>query len=686
MASRVDDTYMKRSKVILLYVLALMLALVTVLGAFLGGMALTHALPHTRAILFCWALNILLIALMLTSGIGAALFLKKKRAMRVADGHQYLDEKRNTIKQDLERATRHLQRSALCCRLYIVLVTLLPHAAVFFMGVAVKNYIPFLLIDIWAVLGIYSRFGRALGSRPKLDKNECLAKDKYPLVYAVAERAKKAAGLSGEVYLVASLSHDASIARFGKNHVILLGSSLLGSESEEELYNILLHEFAHMTENYTPKAIDPLFGRFMADEEGGTISRYAEVLLLLPTALYNWEYALYLFLASETIEAKADAIVKEKGNGIAFANALAKCVLHSHFERLSENWLAPLYAPEEMRRDYATYSFNGFCRALEEKGGAWLEALEHEIQSKSASHPIFRTRRDAVGVTKEQVKPILPAKDTPFAKECAAIMAYVDANLYKDNKDAYAEGRKVNYLRPLAIVNAWKEEGKPLSADDSIPVVQALCNLNRFDEAEALCEEMIAAVKNPSSTAYHRFVKARLLMDRDDDSAIAQMYEVIELNSNFLQEGLDAIGAYCCRRGLQKELDEYRAKAAGLLQKGIDEHDPAGILTHRDNLVKDDMDKNKLDAHIAFMVSVGEGKLVGLYLVKKLITATFSSSVFVVELAPDTDGETVDRVMDKIFRHLDTSDGDEQYSLFLMNDYYRKVVKKVPDSCVWKKA
>jgi hypothetical protein len=66
------------------------------------------------------------------------------------------------------------------------------------------------------------------------------------------------------------------------------------------------------------------------------------------------------------------------------------------------------------------------------------------------------------------------------------------------------------------------------------------------------------------------------------------MYKAMDINSNYIDWGLDEIGAFCCRMGLEKELLEYREKAVEYAQSQMDKYDETGTLTARDNILPSD--------------------------------------------------------------------------------------------------
>ena len=169
-----------------------------------------------------------------------------------------------------------------------------------------------------------------------------------------------------------------------------------------------------------------------------------------------------------------------------------------------------------------------------------------------------------------------------------------------------------------------------------------------------------------------------------DERGIGDIYFAIENNSNYLQEGIDAIGTFCCLTGNQKELNIYRQKALELAQKQKDEYSQVSVLTKKDRLSEESLPEGMLDDILAYIRSVDEGQIEKIYLVRKTITEEFFTSVFVIRFDLAAEEETCEQIMHKIFRYLDTC-SDWQFSLFDYQEVMSVPVYEVKNSCVYSK-
>ena len=88
---------------------------------------------------------------------------------------------------------------------------------------------------------------------------------------------------------------------------------------------------------------------------------------------------------------------------------------------------------------------------------------------------------------------------------------------------------------------------------------------------------------------------------------------------------------------------------------------------------------------LAYMEQVSEGCIREIYLVRKVISQDFFSSVFVLNLEYGADREAADRAYTAIFNYLDAYPVDWQFSLFIYDRRTEAAVKRVEGSLVWEK-
>ena len=206
------------------------------------------------------------------------------------------------------------------------------------------------------------------------------------------------------------------------------------------------------------------------------------------------------------------------------------------------------------------------------------------------------------------------------------------------------------------------------------------------DEREALCDSIIAETENKFALPHAYMNKGKVMLLRYDKGGIDYIYKAMEINSNYIDWGLDEIGAFCCRMGLEKELLKYREKAVEYTQSQMDKYDETGTLTPKDNVSASDMPAELLDEIVSFMKNADEKEqLRAVYLVKKQIAEDFSTDVFMLVFRIDYDNEACGELYDKIFNFLDTHPTDRQFSLFVYDKSYDAVLKKAQNYIVFER-
>lgn len=663
-------------KNVIFSIVAMILGALTIAASFVLGSVMKN---ESNTELFGILANIstaLTFVILAINIIYRIVWTNKMNKMKVAEVNEMMQRRKENIKENFDLATARLRKTSTFCKLYVVFITVFMHITAFLLGATLIST-RYLLYLIFMTGGVYIRLIGAIIDKPKVKPEEFLSRKDYAELYSIAEEAMAKAGVDGRIYIATDNSFNAAIAKQGDTYLLLLGAIMVNSLSREELFNVLLHEFAHHSKEYTPKSTYGFFNRFIEHETDG--STITDIIISLPMMKYGEEFVYYTLLASEYIEAMADSVTLKNGNPKAFISALAKCNFYDSYDKVLFKYQSRLmFESETVTQNVATLNFEAFVNSVNDNGSKWLSSYEKEIQPRNATHPIFRLRRDAVGVKADEVAWTLSVNGDGLDKERAAILKYVDADIVKHLSENYEELRKENYLKPLSIINGWENNKDNYSSAELIPVIDALAGLLRFDEAEALCDKIIAEEENKYATAYPKHFKGIMLLLRDDPAGIDLLYEAIELNSNLLEISINQIGEFACRNGMQDELDKYREKAVSLTQKMIDEDEKANFLTQSDKVVEDDIPEDALQTHIDFISSVSEN-IKSIYLVKKIINESFSSHVFLIEFENDTAPETINESMNKIFRYLDTLD-DEQYSLFLFNKFYKNIVKKVKNA------
>lgn len=601
--------------------------------------------------------------------------IKLRNDVRMMQEH--LLSRRDEAIQNLPRVVRRMVTFRRVTTAYTAFILLLAIAIAFLIGVGEKSG-----FAVFPVYLFYGFFGRLLPRLQKYDFSDYSKPEDYPTLHALAQKAADALGEKGEIRIFLSDNCNAGIAKIGKVYCLNLGVQLLATHSEEELYQVLLHEFSHLTKESNPADKETRLVNFITERDDSPMSSYLNLLFLLPDLVYVLEFVTYRMTSSAVIETLADRAIVKKGDPQIAANSLAKIAFYSLFERELNDFIEDhIFAPETPRRDCITVKINAYRTAIAKRETAWREILDNEIQARSASHPILRTRLENLGVSHYTIT--LPSDTGAYREECNKAIAYIDNLLYESFSENYEKRREDQYLRPLRIIEEWQKRETPLAAEDSRNVIDALFALGRTKELESLCDEIIQNTENKFATPHALLYKGTCLLNRYDKNGIDYIYRAMEINHNYVEGGLEQIGEFCCLMGLEKELEEYREKAIALNQEQHDSFDHSNNLTARDRLVADTMPKEMLESILSYINGIDQGDVDSVYLVRKIVNDHYFSSVFVVKFKKDTTEEALDAFMDALFNHLDTRPEDWQFSLFLYDSVTAPAVNKVKNSCVY---
>jgi Zn-dependent protease with chaperone function len=509
---------------------------------------------------------------------------------------------------------------------------------------------------------------------------ECYLKpERYPEMYALARKAAATQQYKGDIKLFIVPGCNAGIAIPQRTVLIQIGVILLNVLSQEELYQVLLHEFGHRAGQRKTRK-ERLYWGWLAN--GGTPVMPAWLVYWLfrcPVWRYVQIYRLYDYAAELQEEQNADAAMRRFGNAEAAASELIKTGSYNLFQwEDSAVDFESIYRGAEPR-NLTGKEINEFREAMGVRREAWIQLMQNEIPSRAATHPTLRMRLEALGVTDWQVR--TDTDSDAWAQERTKATQRIERLIQQDYETHYEERRKEYYLEPMKIIAEWEEKGRPVVAEEYADVMHAMRTLGRTTDAMALCDRAMAELPDSASLEAY-YMKGCCLLHRYDPTGLELIYHAMDNNNNFVDEGLDIIGAFCCMTGRQAELDHYRAKAVELQQRARDTYDHMDELNPGDDLSEEHLPEGMLEGVLNFVQSVDDGCVQQVYLVKKTAGEDFSASAVVLRFADGTSGEKKYDVLHKVFRYLDTS-SDWYFTLFDYDDVRKVNFAAIPGSCVF---
>ena len=645
-------------------------------GVFIGGVLFGESAgitsDTTAAVTVCYLLFGLLAAVSVISSVRARSFINSKLA-NIDDTFAHYNALREEAVTDLTGAVKRLGRWRGWLLLYMAAVTVLSLATVFVAGTV--GHLPILLI---AAIPLFDVVGILLSRIEIFDFKYYTRPEELPYLYGMARRAAEAVGCGGKIRIRITPGDNAGIARIAGVYSLELGALLLDVMTEEELYQILLHEFAHQTKECNPSPAEARLNDYIGSLSNPLIMSAPYAYLY---ARYTFEFSFYRLAASIAFESIADSAIIRYGAPEIAAGALAKSAMSSLFMEDTVAFIGEPYCkPESKRQDQVDVMSSAFRRAYTELGARWRDIFKNEIRSRTASHPILRERIESLGVSGYRIA--FPEGDSEYRRDCRTAVEMANKEAYEYGLSQYEETRRTEYLLPLELVSKWRAEGESLEPYLARQVIDALDQLGEYGEMEALCDRIIAEETNPYATAHAHYNKGLRLLRRYDSGGIEHIYRAIELNHGYAMSGMDVIGGSACQLGLSDELEKYRELAPDTLKKYTEVYQQGESLTCRDGLEAGALPDEVLRDVLRFIKEHCGDMLRRVYLVRKLITEEYSPNVFVLELKSENE-DAKNRAFSDIFSYLDCYPDGRDFSLFALDDDTRRAVAKVGGSLIF---
>lgn len=652
-------------------------------GLHMGGQLVVENVPALPAM---WVFTVCLCLPLLWLPVSLLLsrvYRNRMNAMDVAAQQRRLLEGRERAEEVSVHGLRKLRRLRFCSDGIAVVLVLCGIGAAVSGGVlygASPNILRMYGAFCWILCGLTQiRF-----PAPKeifAEDRTYVPQSEYPRLYALAKQAAKDLDCEGDIAISLQGDFNGGIAHIGDTYSVQLGAVLLELLSREELYTVLLHEFGHMrAENDGTDRERSYFNFLYNGKTPHWLSWFTEWLFRFTDTVYLFEYFLYDYACSVLKETAADRAMAEHGDARCAASALLKMHYYElyQWEQGVED-TTPFYAQPEAPKHVIEDTLKPFRAAMAKRAEAWDNLVDKEILSRSATHPTLKMRLETLGVTDWGIVESVDSEG--YREECTKAREYVEALVYENGAESYKNERIEEYLKPAARVAEWEEQGRPLDAVGYPDTVDDLRAVGRNRDAEALCDRAIDEL-DTAAAAYGYFMRGLGRLHRYDPAGMDDLYIAMANNHNAIDQGLEAIGQFCCITGRQEELDTYRDRAVRIGQHQKDVYDRVSELRKQDTLVPEQLPEELLEGLLDTVREADNGTIEAVYLVRKVITEDFFASAVVVRFHGTPDQQR-NEIMHKIFRYLDAADW--QFSLFDYDSVKKVKVERIPNSCIYQR-
>ena len=384
----------------------------------------------------------------------------------------------------------------------------------------------------------------------------------YPLLYGVAERSAKAVGYKGRFYLMPCDDNGVSVSEEGGTIYIDLPPALLPLLTEEELYSVLVHEFAHAL--HADTRISRKCGNlnFRYGERQG-FEKIALLFFSYAGSLIDRETDLLLTYSGIEREKSADEEVKKHADGQTFINATAKAYLFDEvFREAIKEFAYDAYGSEQPPEDDYERLTAYFSKHAHEIYPHALEVMMRRLPARNDSHPTFRMRAETFGVTAPD--PFL-VSDGEFHEEELRFTRACGRELQSSLIPHWKYMREENYIRIKAIIEKYDTEGENAAESTKLLALDAFWHTD-FEKALSAAGKLL---QDDETCNAAKLVKGSILCTRDDEQGLPLLLESIRANIN-LADMFDLYGETVLRTGKQELLDELRKLQTTLGQELVD--------------------------------------------------------------------------------------------------------------------
>ncbi len=611
-----------------------------------GTLLLASRVPQSTADTICLACAVVLLAALLANTV---VYLRNlKNPGRDRETVQAMSQLRDNA------ALRPLLRKKLLRRLFLLdcytaLSLILAVAVCLMQGVAGKNY-TFALPCIAVFQSVLQRFCR---KRDKLPAEGNVSREDFPQLYALAEKAQRAVGGDRKIVIYLSSQCTAAISLVGNQAGLLLGCMLLDICTQDEVYQIMLHEFGHLCH----KKEHRLEQRSRYYGEGFWYNFMDELCARL--------HMYYMIFSSQEKEQRADRAVAEQGNPQTAANALAKLAYFDYYDGdfLTSGKMLNLYEQEEMPKDWIALRCQDFKAAMAAQGERARYILDHELPPRVSSHPIMRHRIQALGVS--GVVTVFPDHDDAWGAEVHEAICRVNGEISQEMAETYAQRREDIHVKPLANLEAWIASGRPLTYEATREVVETLFAYQRYEELLALARDFRETGASEHERCHVIFYEGLTRLRLRDDEGIDLLYRAIEINGNYESEGMGAIASYCAIWGKEAEMERYRSYADEKVDTNLDIR-PLYPLRPKDDICPCEWDDGIFQGNLQVILDAGREELNRVFLVKKNTSPRTYQYIYILEFREGVADDRQDAIYDAIFMHLDKQ--EEHYALCLFEE------------------
>ena len=491
-----------------------------------------------------WILLGVSLAVMLTCFIAnivlTAKFSKKYNDMSMKQLYEMSKQWKSEVESDYLSAQRKVDKLITLANTYLIFLIVIQCVFFYSLGCTKADFGAGIIgISIFTFAPL---FFKLLYPAVEEQPSTLISEKQFPMLYETARRAYDTTHCTGQLQLAYS-NEGIAINKVGNKITVFLHPSVVRLLTQEELYNVLIHEFAHDVNVDTRRTMRYFKAeqKWIADD-GVSYNSLFTSLLEQKLSLAITKYRAF---SSRYHEIKADELVAELGNAQHYTNANAKSEMYKLYTQ-GENYVMnyEIFASDNPPEDWYTKDVECFFAAKKKSEPQWRQQMAVELPAMNDSHPTFRMRMENANCTHY---------------DCDTVE---DNSQYVDELDRFIEfGNKLVCKEMKPHYHFIHEEAYLLNT--LVECAQSLFNVDNSKAAEIA--EVLIERKSP--WGYYIMAMVHFL---NNDERCVPLFEEAMKTSALAADCIQNIGLFALRSGNQQLLDEYRSRVADTMQTAKD--------------------------------------------------------------------------------------------------------------------
>lgn len=286
-------------------------------------------------------------------------------------------------------------------------------------------------------------------------------------------------------------------------------------------------------------------------------------------------------------------------------------------------------------------------------------------------------RKDEMGISDYSFR--TKEHDEKYIEEQKRLLELGDSSRKKNIEESYAELRDYRYFKRFQAIDEYERDNNQ-SIQQLIETALYYEGVNN-DKAKEIFNLIL---QKDEKNAYAYFHLGRMLLNEFDEKGIEYIYKAIEYNDGFTNDGLDLIGDFCIKAGLEDELLRYRENFLSIGQEAIDKTKIITEVSKSDKLLPHDLPESVFDEILDYMLKTAAVSLIRFIWLKRL-QADIYSYIFMLKRSNNINDNDFNDLYYDIFKFLDLR--EEQFTLLVIYDEKKIqwLTRKVKGCIVWSK-